>query len=184
MRVYWDYGNAGTVNPIVGLWLDDDDKVYATVRDKTNHTAQAVSATTVSEGEWAHLTMTWDHAADKVAVYINGVFEDDDTNASMDDVDVLENHPPQVGRYALQNGSNHDFGGYFDGLIDEVQLFDRVLTTTEIATTYQMELDGDEDGLFAHYELNNNGDDSVGSSDLISVGSAPFGSYTNQCHGT
>ncbi len=77
----------------------------------------------LSIGEWTHLALTFDYLADEYLLYVNGVL----AASSF----ALRDVPTQ----SLEFGGFHsNFGQnfFFNGLIDEVTLFDRVLNPTEI----------------------------------------------------
>jgi RHS repeat-associated protein len=83
---------------------------------------QLLGPSALSTGAWAHLAATYDGAM--MRIYINGVQvgTDPDTDA----IPVTSNQ--------LSIGRNTIWGEYFDGLIDEVRIYDRTLTPAEIQT--------------------------------------------------
>ncbi|MGH9281038.1 MAG: Ig-like domain-containing protein [Acidimicrobiales bacterium] len=89
----------------------------------------AISTTTLSPGEWHHVAGTFDLASQAFALYVDGVaqpFQLDGTTVSsiMDSTTDV-----RIGTIRNQPGG---FEGFFDGLIDEVQLFARALGASEI----------------------------------------------------
>lgn len=83
-------------------------------------------------GEWQHVAMTWDgsQTATNVHLYINGVettyqTQTNGSGASQSDA-ALD----------LIIGNRGDGTRAFDGLIDEVRLYNRALTASEIVTLY------------------------------------------------
>ena len=84
------------------------------------------SATTLSAGTLYHVAATFDPAADAVKIYINGALDSTGTITS----DPSSNSDPlYVG--ALQDGAG--ILNPFDGIIDEVRIYDPVLTAAEVA---------------------------------------------------
>ena len=81
------------------------------------------SETDVTTGEWIHVASTRDTTTGVAAVYINGVME-----ASMDHT----NANPLTSNPIIAIGSNPLDNRYYTGLIDEVRLFNAVLTEVEI----------------------------------------------------
>jgi hypothetical protein len=86
------------------------------------------SISTISVGQWYHVVGTWDSLGMKI--YINGVLDNSNTNV-VSWYDNL-NLPTVIGR--IYTGST---GGSFNGLIDEVRIYNRALTADEIAQRYQ-----------------------------------------------
>jgi hypothetical protein len=109
------------------LWADGD--VYI-----VNH---LLSNTSVQVGEWTHVAVTYDGSMAKI--YING---------------TLENSVTASGQIH-QGGSNIEIGGdidetglnlYFDGIIDDVHIYNRALTQEEILADMGI-IDTDGDGI-------------------------------------
>ena len=82
-------------------------------------------------GEWAHAAVTWDGADGRI--YVDGVltaFFDEIPIAPMPETEV----PINIGSFeAFISGERSAF---FDGLIDEVYIFDRALSDTELADLF------------------------------------------------
>ncbi|MCA9063465.1 MAG: hypothetical protein KDA96_10410, partial [Planctomycetaceae bacterium] len=85
--------------------------------------AIAASTTTLTAGQWYHLTGTYDGSNAKL--YVNGILEA--TTATT--VALNSTTPMVIGRQQIS-------GGFFDGMIDELALFDRPLTSGEVAAVY------------------------------------------------
>jgi hypothetical protein len=77
-------------------------------------------------GKWTHIVGTADSTTGKVRLYINGVKV---TNEGTFSGQINTNSIP------FQIGKRYD-GGYFGGIIDEVRIYDRVLSASEIASHY------------------------------------------------
>ncbi|MGH1463159.1 MAG: LamG-like jellyroll fold domain-containing protein, partial [Neptuniibacter sp.] len=102
--------------------------------------------------EWFHLATTFDGS--NINLYINGNL-DSSYSASNASVDVVA--PLLIGKH-----SNASYPNYFHGAIDEVKVYDGVLTLTEIATEASA-LQTDPE-LIAHYTFNNTFQDDSGNS--------------------
>ena len=99
------------------LQANTNDRFLFSVEDG----ATATSTTVIQTGVWYHVAGTWD--SNSIIIYVNGVLEE--TNSSS-----VTRSP---GGEQLEIG--HKFGSenaFFNGLIDEVEVFDRALSTTEI----------------------------------------------------
>lgn len=105
------------------LALNDDDRFHAFV-ETTNGGFNLAGSTIPPLNNWYHIAMT--HDGLKLRLYVNGVLD-----AIMDAVG--DTVPTSNLVYIGANGS----GNYFKGIIDEAQIFNRVLTDAEILAIYQ-----------------------------------------------
>lgn len=90
-------------------------------------TYSATSTTDVDDGEWHHVVGTYD--GDAVKVYVDGVLEDTNSSPS-------GNLPTGIG--PLRIGADYQAvpAGFFLGSIDDVRLFGRALSATEVRTLF------------------------------------------------
>jgi len=86
-----------------------------------------------SADEWVHIALTWDAINDEVKIYLNGVSQSlsDQTGKSL-----LDGLHPSMG--ALYFGDNNSttasaLGGSADGVLDEIHLFNYVLSSAEVS---------------------------------------------------
>lgn len=89
---------------------------------------------------WYHIAATYDDDEDSLLVYIDGILVLDQTTTAS----LTDNAEP------LYIGSNWEGSKYWEGLIDDVQIFDRVLDARDIA---EAAADG-AGSLVAHWPLN------------------------------
>ena len=84
---------------------------------------QTLDGPKVIVGEWQHIAITYDNATETKKLYVDGKFKVKQNEA------VFPNDTTP-----LNIGSGSDYGGsyYFDGLIDDVALWDNVLTLKDI----------------------------------------------------
>lgn len=106
------------------------------------------STTTVVTGRWYHVVCTYDHTSFKL--YVNGELEG--TTAVTRDLDHAAK-PLCLGR------TNGQFDGLFNGVMDEVQVFDSALTPAEIPAVVDSNAGY---GLVSWWPGNNNTDDIQG----------------------
>ncbi len=93
---------------------------------------------------WHHVAVTYNDGLLKF--YIDGEIV---TSLTLSSRTLCENLMPlSIGRRALTNES------YFDGMIDEVRVWNVVRTPEEIAGSYQQSLKGDENGLVVYLDFN------------------------------
>jgi len=93
---------------------------------------------------WYHVAVTFDNATNQITLYKNGVQVATGTTVGPYAETVLF-----IGTY---NYADH-FGVGWDGLIDEVRIWNVARTPAQIAASYNCAITGDEPGLLAHYDF-------------------------------
>lgn len=109
------------------------------------------SGTPLTVGQWTHIVMTHDGTQD--IIYLNGVQVNQKSAAGALDPTTK---PLGIGYDPIDNGS------YFDGALDEVQIYNYAMNAGEVSGLYtqQSTFPGTASNLAAEYKLNGNGDDS------------------------
>jgi len=91
---------------------------------------------TVSVNTWSHIAVTFDDTTDAVNCYVNGAAAGSGSIATQDL--TANGESLDIGRHRhLTLGASQ----YFDGLIDELEIWNRELTAAEIADNYALEGD-------------------------------------------
>ena len=102
----------------------------------------AASASAISTGDWYHLAGTWERYGgnDNLKIYVNGVLKATNT--------VNENLRTDGTQISIGRMLHNTVNEYFDGDIDDVMIFDRVLSPDEIKAMYErgFSLDWDDNG--------------------------------------
>ena len=75
---------------------------------------------------WVHVAVTYDNTTQRVDVYTQGVLRTGAAPASPSPLNTTPGNPFLIGT------AGPPFNDFFDGLIDEVEIFDRALSATEI----------------------------------------------------
>jgi len=123
--------------------------------------------TALSLNTWYHIAVTWDASASTATFYINGESVGTDTTTYTSLYDTAANF--SIGRL----GSSAQ--GYFDGLIDEVRVWNDVRTEAEIQDNLGVELVGTEANLQGYWKLNNDyTDETANGNDLTPITSPVF----------
>jgi fibro-slime domain-containing protein/RHS repeat-associated protein len=106
-----------------------DDRIHFLVGSNptVNLRAAAVSTTVITTGQYYHLVGTYD--GHDIKLYVNGVLER--TQAANFDIGYLNGKPLVIG------GSGEPFNGRVRGTVDEVQIYNRVLSATEAQLIYE-----------------------------------------------
>lgn len=115
---------------------------------KTSSTEeQLTSSIAISAAKWSHLAVTLDAVADQAKIYVDGVLTGTATIAlSPADLGALNMH--YFGKSQFSNDP------YFNGLLDDVKIWNTVRTEQQILAGMKTELIGNEAGLIAYYNFN------------------------------
>ncbi len=107
----------------------------------------------VADGDWHHYTFVVPNKVDTtlgdVKVYQDGILLNNIcASTSLNRIiETQANHPIDIGRY--MDEQNH----YFKGSIDEVAIYNRVLTAEEILDRMHLPLTGQEEGLVGYWSF-------------------------------
>jgi hypothetical protein len=105
-----------------------DGKLFLAIRGYGPGFEDLVGITSVNSNTWYHAAVTYDGTTAKI--YLNGALED----SKVSSMNMNTNSRVTIGRY--QNPLNLGTYFHFDGLIDEVEIFNRALSFAEIRTIY------------------------------------------------
>ena len=127
------------------------------------------STVSVNDGKWHHVVATWNSTSGAMQVYVDGTL-----NGSAAGPTGTRAAPPNLRIGSIQTGAS---GGFFKGALDQVQIYNYVLTSTEVASLYnrtQTQLPVSS-GLVAHWKL----DETTGSTAADTSPSGFNGTWTN-----
>lgn len=107
---------------------------------------QLYSSPIVPLHQYTHIAATYDASAGIAKIYINGVF---DANKS-----VASSVSNSIGNlYFGFNPARSDFAAPFKGIIDEVRIWNIARTESEIQSTMNQSLNGNESGLIGYWKF-------------------------------
>lgn len=93
-------------------------------RSATGATRQIFTSRTISTGSWHYITIVYSRSGRYQRIYIDGV---DGGNSTSHNESLMQNNDPlQIG------GDQYYYSREFDGLIDEVRIYERALSQAEI----------------------------------------------------
>jgi hypothetical protein len=102
----------------------------------TNNTGYGIAGTTaITDGNWHHVVFVRDASANKLRIYVDGVSDASPVDATYTG-GFHSTAPLNIGWINLSHGY------HFSGSIDEVALYNRILSEAEIAQHYSQGLEG------------------------------------------
>lgn len=110
-----------------------DNTLLFGVRNSGASIGRGDSSTTMSMNKWFHVVGTYDGS--KVSIYVNGLLEDENPYSN---TITYGSNPIEIGRYRAHPDDGYDF----DGLIDEVRIYDRALSEKEVFDLYENGIKG------------------------------------------
>ena len=113
-----------------------------------NPETTVVGATSVNTGSWVHIAATRDASTGALEVLVDGQSDGTATSTNM---------AALTASTTITIGGNSIDGRYFDGLIDEVRIWNVVRTPTQIQATMNQKLVGNEPGLVAYWSFDDAG---------------------------
>jgi hypothetical protein len=95
--------------------------------------AQSVTSTSVvADGNWHHIAGTFEPSTKQV-IYVDGVAETTDTSSIPNSIDLSTDEASTP----IRIGSFENNALYFEGLLDEIKLYNRALSASEVLKNYK-----------------------------------------------
>jgi hypothetical protein len=140
-RVILEYGR-NTTNPYVGsynwfgMWFSNTGKLHTRVGGKTMD-----SDLTIPLNTWTLVTLAFNTTTNTTTQYINGVYHKNasfTTMRSASPKDLIEGWESPTTYTNLTIGNSHGTTEFFNGRIDDILIFDRLLSPAEISKLYEI----------------------------------------------
>lgn len=153
------------------IWIDSaNDDINFEVEDDGSSQYLVNGISTITDSNWHHVAAVFDQSDDtSCEVYLDGALDTETTDGSsaLSAVGDISN------AVDFRIGSESDGGEQFNGMIDEVRVWDDVRSTTEIQENMYKHVDpSSESSLVGYWRLNEN------------TGSSTFDETTNNNDGT
>jgi hypothetical protein len=173
-RIHLDYYTSytGTTTPTLDVTLDNSLVTNTTYQLRlglsSNGTAEEflTKATTITAGTYFHVGVSWDASTSTATFAQDGVSLGTSTGA----VTSLNDNASVAGIGADFNTTARNF---FDGLIDEVRLWNTERTVSQFSANKGSQIAVNASGLAAYYKLNNNYDDATASAKHMTATNSP-----------
>jgi len=108
-------------------YLSASTKISFQARNSGNESAYEF-VETLSTGTWYHIVLTFDYANKNMTGYVNAVSQGTTANQTY--------WPQWSATTNFVMASFHPFSAFFDGVLDEVGIWGRALTSTEVSELY------------------------------------------------
>ena len=150
---------------IVYLW--DQRTIHFLSHGRHSHQSRncVVGIPPIADGRWHHMVVVRNAAEGNAAFYVDGAGQ----TGRCDDLEygvlTVEEGGLVLGQEQDRLGGDFDPNQVLDGLLDDLRIYDKVLSTAEVRTLSRMEGEeplGPEGGLVAHYPLDGDARDASG----------------------
>ncbi|WP_457635796.1 LamG domain-containing protein [Persephonella sp.] len=155
------------INPYKLAYLNLDSTLKVIAGRGGSTTSTVTSTNSVSTGTWTHIAMTFKEGAG-TKVYIDGVL-DTTSGTNLVSANTNASNGGRIG-CVWYNGTNDRF---FNGLIDEVRVYNVELTQSQIQSAKNSEIANDTTGLVGYWKMENNYIDSSGNGNLLTPTNSP-----------
>jgi len=129
---------SATGDPSTDLFLGIDSSVntvgFRNLANGTSLQAENITGTSVRDGNWHHVVFTADSNGNKLYVDGSQITVNYDSGSSSSTIVM----PSNLNQFHI--GGNEDSGGdqwFWNGKIDQVRIFDKALSSSEVTTLYQ-----------------------------------------------
>ena len=113
-----------------------------------SYTSGFVGQTVLETERWYHIAAVHDAVNKKILIYVDGVF---DSESSLEGAPVFTAADLFVGaREAFGSGKGAHF---FDGILHELRIWNKVRSVSEINATLKTRLQGNEEGLVGYWQF-------------------------------
>ncbi len=132
-----------------GLYVTNGDQILFKISDATNTYNLFTNYGVAPINQWTQITATLDPVAGLMTIYINGVQSAQQSYGAYNPTANSQPFEVAADQSLGQNGV-----GTFEGLIDDVRLWNTVLTPAQITANFNVALAGNEAGLALYLPLN------------------------------
>ncbi|TAG55310.1 MAG: hypothetical protein EAZ27_07255 [Cytophagales bacterium] len=121
----------------------------------------STSSSSINNGQWNHIVLTRNSSNGSLSVYINGIIESTINSYTTSlDYPIRIAFGSDVSHAILGSSTSQDF--FYSGKIDDIKIYDKALSQTEITALYNEPAPCTTTGLVASYPFCGNADDKSG----------------------
>ncbi|KPA14125.1 conserved hypothetical protein, secreted [Candidatus Magnetomorum sp. HK-1] len=119
-----------------GIGITRSGNIQCRVGESMNGDTSIASQSKLSLNIWTYVVVEYDHTENLIKLYFNGIKENEAGNSYLGS--EIKDSPLQIGRgrvaFSHKNGVVH--GRYFNGAIDDIRIYNRLLSDSEIKSLY------------------------------------------------
>ena len=123
---------------------------YYTYQDATGNETEPIANGPVGQNQFFHLVSTYDSSSRQLRGYLNGVLKQSTTCQNSP---LMNSENVTIGLSSFQSAAAE----FFNGVIDEIRIYNRVLSASEVQALYATDT-----GQVAYYPFNGNANDESG----------------------
>ena len=128
------YSSAWNFNPLVLLLVSPDSHAEFFIRDNSGTELDAIGITALNDGHWHHLTGIRNGTT--ALIYVDGVQEGTASNGSFGAISLTCGFDTIGGNNSSASCAEPANSNFFNGLIDEVEVFNHALSQSEIQAIF------------------------------------------------
>ena len=145
------FDGTSSANVAYSIRISGAGNLYSQLGNGTAHANSSLIPIENLKGKWSHIAVSFNSANNKINIYLNGIHFGETTGTnSLKSMSSSSTAKLSLGTY---KGGSYN-GQYFKGKIEEVSIWKKVLSQTDIEQYMYSSLDGDEIDLVAHYSFN------------------------------
>lgn len=166
----------------IGIGTDNKPLVtfYSHISFADGFWSREVSDTALVIDTWTHIAVTVDVSVPTMKWYINGSLVAS-TTANATATSIADCTADFVLGADMSSGTKVN---HFDGLVDEVRLWNDIRTAAEISANYMTQLTGGETNFVGYWKLNNNYNDETSNENHLTASGSPVFSISVPFVGT
>lgn len=164
----------GTTTPTLyytqdnNLGSSDGNIIRLVVSDDGTATETYSKPIVLQTGVWQHVAVTWDASASTATFYLNGI----SLGTSIGAMTEIDDNTSEFFVGANKNDAG-DTANFFDGLIDEVRVFNDIRTNNELLLGMVDHILATTANLQAYYKFNNDANDSHANANHLTLSGSP-----------
>lgn len=145
------YADPERTDRYCGIYIGEDEDGVACLRIRNRSERKIEGDTEILDGKWHQIVGVFKSDKDR-KLYVNGNLEgSDNRRLRYSDMELLT-----FGRWGDKSPKS-----YFKGKIDEIQIWEKALSSSEVQNYYENNPSGNEDGLVAYYKFDEGSGSSI-----------------------
>ncbi|MCI4641870.1 MAG: YDG domain-containing protein, partial [Flavobacteriaceae bacterium] len=145
------FDGTSSTNVAYSIRISGAGNLYSQLGNGTVHANSSLIPIENLKGKWSHVAVSFNATNNKINIYLNGIHKGETIGSGSLKSMSSSSAKLSIGTY---KGGSYN-GQYFKGKIDELSLWNKVLSHNEIEQQLYKSLSGTENNLVAYYNFNN-----------------------------